>query len=138
MRSNKMTPKAFLFNMAEAATEAAAARKDPEKRRRYRRSGYYAIVYSVLAALCAPALLLVFVLNDVGAWVILLALFVFPFALGFGAFGTLLMLLNAAVNAVVQLTVNRSALSWIALAVFLAAVAGIAVFLAFFLQRLPL
>ncbi len=137
MRSDKASIWGLLFNVFDAILEAKSARLQPETRGSYRKLGYRAIAYSIVACICVSALLLLYILPNAEGWALLAYIVFLPMGLGIGILGTLLMLLNAVVAMIGQFAVNRSAVSWAALLTFLLAVAAIALFLLFFLQHLP-
>lgn len=107
----------LFWDWSRVIDRANYAKKDPEKRQKTKRFGIFAVIYAVLAAACACALLLFRYLGKV--WLVT-SLLCISLAVGIGIVGTLVCLITTFVYWFCQLSINKRAVTWISLALILA------------------
>ena len=110
-----------LFGIFFSAREAGEIRKDPERRAKSVRFGVMSLLFSVVSVPVA-CLMLLFpsLMSGMGA-----ILVVFNVAiLLIGAGGCLMFMFNALFYFIVQITINRKLITWLALILFLGALAA--------------
>ena len=97
----------------DIADDARAARElPPEKRERVVRFGVIAVIYALVTAACACALLLFKIGFSNG---IFLGIILLIFAIGIGVIGTLICFITTLVYWFSQLSVNKKAGTWVTL-----------------------
>lgn len=102
----------LIWDWSRIVERARQVKQDPEKRQKVVRFGVCAVIYAILTALCACALLLFQVGFDSG---IVLGVLILILAIGIGGFGTLISFITALIYWFCQLSVNRKAGTWITL-----------------------
>lgn len=119
-----MAKHANLFRLLYAAADAREIRGDEQRRQTSKKYGVFSIVHA-LFALPLAALMAVFPhwMSDGDTRL----LFIFGLMLFLiGIAGMLIMLVNAFVYFILQLSINRTAVTWVALAFLVLSVAGCA------------
>ena len=115
----------FIYDFFNVVTEARRIKEDDEKRKKIVRVAVSSIVYSLMMIACAAGGAFLFTLADSS----LLIIFLIILAVGLLG-GALITFLGALLRVIAQLTINRSAMSWIAL-VFLIISVAVSVILVF-------
>ncbi len=103
------------FGIILSIVKASEIRNDPERRKNTVRFGVFSVIYAVIAVPLA-CLMLIFpsLMQGSGA---LLVIFNIAILL-IGAGGSIICLLQSLFNFILQVTINRKPVTWIALAVF--------------------
>lgn len=114
----------FLFNLSILFARAKNIKSDPDARAKSAQFGVTSIVYSVISAvffILGVFLISLVLQNDSIIILILCGLFGVASALG-----SLLTLVHAVVRFALQASINRSPVTWVALAVLIIALGGMA------------
>lgn len=114
----------LLSEFFNVAFRAKAIKQDEERRRKSVGFAVTAILFSITAVALAAGGAFLWSLIDSGNKDALLLLVFTVAGLAVCIIGAFVMLLGALLRVIAQLSLNRKAIGWIALAVFLAAIAG--------------
>lgn len=113
-----------IFTIGENIADARAIKKDPEKRPKCKKFGAKSIVYSIFAV--GFIALFILGINWISSGNVGNIVIGFIFAI-IGAICTLSCLINSIGHCILQISVNRKAISWIALLILLIGLAAAAI-----------
>ncbi len=118
----------------------AEIQADEQKRKRSGHFAVFSFVLDIIAAACAVGGIFLFSYGaSSDAWTSLTILAILPLGLGVGLLiGTLVMLIWSLVMMITQFAINRSAWSWVALALFIATVAAIIIVGGYLLNQISI
>lgn len=117
----------LIFQIFDVFSKARGIKQNEDTRKKSVIFGITSIVYLILAVACAFGGAFLFTVTDN-----LLVIFIIIVAVSLLIF-SVIFLLGALLRLIAQFMINRNAMSWIALAVFIAAIAGTAFVIAHFL-----